>query len=161
MPNLVKYCVDCFCLLFICSYRVGYIFGCICLYLVDSSSVVAPRATINLSNNEFEGFLPYPLGNLSMKLEKIIISVNKIRGSIPAGIGNLIGLVVLYLDANKLTGAMPSVLGRLERLQILSLGSNSLSDHIPSEFGQLRNLIQVNMSQITDSPNPYQIHWGN
>ena len=29
MPNLVKYCVDCFSLLFLCSCRVGYVSGCI------------------------------------------------------------------------------------------------------------------------------------
>ena len=34
MPNLVKYCVDFFSLLFLCSCRVGYISGCISLRLI-------------------------------------------------------------------------------------------------------------------------------
>jgi len=31
LPNLVKYCVDCFSLLLSVLVRVGYISGCICL----------------------------------------------------------------------------------------------------------------------------------
>jgi len=45
LSNLVKYCVDLLSLLFLYSYRVGYISGCIYLYLVDFSLVVASHAT--------------------------------------------------------------------------------------------------------------------
>ena len=34
MPNLVKYCVDCFFSIVLCSDRVGYVSGCISLRLV-------------------------------------------------------------------------------------------------------------------------------
>ena len=44
LPNLVKYCVDCFSLLFSVLVRVGYISSCICLRLVDSSERWLPGA---------------------------------------------------------------------------------------------------------------------
>ena len=50
MPNLVKYCVDCFSLLFSVLVRVGYISGCISLRLVGGflREIVVLRTTFNI-----------------------------------------------------------------------------------------------------------------
>ena len=68
---------------------------------------------------------------------------NGLTGSIPAELGNLANLEVLYLRSNGLSGPVPAELGNLSNLVYLSLGSNELSGPVPAELGNLSNLVRL------------------
>ena len=57
----------------------------------------------------------------------VILSNDNLTGSIPPSLGNLTGLIQLYLDHNHLSGNIPSSLGNLTGLQTFALGYNNLS----------------------------------
>ena len=74
-----------------------------------------------------------------------------LKGSIPAALGRLTGLLVLELDSNGLTGEIPDALGQLNNLHTLELNSNELVGEIPAEFGRLTNLQRLRLfdNQLT------------
>ena len=59
---------------------------------------------------------------------------NHLEGAIPARLGNLSNLVILYLHDNRLNGAIPAELGNLSNLWDLYLHDNQLSGGIPAEL---------------------------
>uniref|UniRef100_A0A453MWK6 Receptor kinase-like protein Xa21 n=2 Tax=Aegilops tauschii subsp. strangulata TaxID=200361 RepID=A0A453MWK6_AEGTS len=65
---------------------------------------------------------------------------NRISGSIPADIGNLVGLEVLGIANTSISGVIPESIGKLENLVELGLYNNSLSGLIPSSLGNLSQL---------------------
>ena len=72
-------------------------------------------------------------------------------GSIPAALGNLNNLAVLYLYNNQLSGSIPTELGNLNNLATLYLYNNRLSGSIPTELGNLSNLtrLYLNVNQLS------------
>ena len=64
----------------------------------------------------------------------------KLNGTVPAELGRLSELMVLYLHRNNLTGEIPGALGNLTNLEWLSLYGNDLTGGIPTELGDLSNL---------------------
>lgn len=76
---------------------------------------------------------------ISSSLLYFYAASNKISGSIPNGIGNLLDLQILNLLDDQLSGYIPPDIGKLEKLVELGL-SNSLSGNIPSSG----NLSQLN-----------------
>lgn len=95
---------------------------------------------VELSLNQFHGFLPSSVGNLSSSLRYFNIFDGKITGAIPSEIGNLSRLEVLNMDSNELTGFIPSSIGKMARLDRIYLEHNRLQGLIPPEICQLRNL---------------------
>ncbi|KAM1115513.1 hypothetical protein TB2_038088 [Malus domestica] len=93
-----------------------------------------------ITYNNFGGTLPMSISNLSTKLEMFFFQSNQIYGSIPSGIGNLVGLEYLLLGNNSLTGNIPSDMGKLSNLGALEIFMNKLSGNIPSS---LRNLTKL------------------
>ncbi|CAM0879533.1 unnamed protein product [Alopecurus aequalis] len=93
-----------------------------------------------LSGYSFGGQLPASITNLSATLQKLYIGNSRISGSIPADIGNLVGLNLLAITNNYISGVIPESIGKLENLIDLGLYSNSLSGHIPSSVGNLSQL---------------------
>ncbi len=69
-------------------------------------------------------------------------------GSVPAEIGNLVGLDVLSLYGNLLSGQVPAELGSLTGLLNLDLGGNELSGPLPSTVTRLSSLGRL---QLDDS----------
>lgn len=98
---------------------------------------------LDLQYNQFKGELPVSVGNLSTQLKQLLMSGNRIRGSIPEVITNLFSLNRLYMDANMLTGNIPMSIGRLSNLHYLNLGQNKLTGHIPSTIGNITGLIDL------------------
>ncbi|KAF2928132.1 hypothetical protein DAI22_06g256300 [Oryza sativa Japonica Group] len=96
--------------------------------------------TLNLGENNLGGVLPNSFSNLSTSLSFLALELNKITGSIPKDIGNLIGLQHLYLCNNNFRGSLPSSLGRLKNLGILLAYENNLSGSIPLAIGNLTEL---------------------
>ncbi|KAI8028409.1 putative LRR receptor-like serine/threonine-protein kinase [Camellia lanceoleosa] len=84
--------------------------------------------------------LPTSIGRLSKDLYYFNIRNNRMTGNIPEGIGNLSGLVSLYLWGNQFSGTIPVTVGRLGQLQRLYLNQNKLMGPIPDDMGQMTNL---------------------
>ena len=57
----------------------------------------------------------------------------------------LSSLEVLVLSSNRLSGSIPAELGMLSNLESLSLNRNSLSGPIPAELGMLSNLERLRL----------------
>jgi Leucine-rich repeat (LRR) protein len=102
---------------------------------------------LDLGGNQFKGTLPNVLGNLSTQLRYFMIYENLFFGEIPLGIGNLINLTNLGMDANKFTGTIPSEIGNLQKLQRLYLNDNKLSGRLPITLGNLSLLSELYLQE--------------
>ncbi|KAL7195087.1 hypothetical protein ACSBR1_035324 [Camellia fascicularis] len=100
-------------------------------------------SVIELQENNFGGVLPNSLANFSTKLQYLTVVKNKIFGSIPADIGNLVSLNALDLHYNQLTRSIPNSIGKLDKLQQLGFGKNKLSGEIPSSIANLTLLTKL------------------
>ncbi|KAF7804078.1 leucine-rich repeat receptor-like tyrosine-protein kinase PXC3 [Senna tora] len=94
---------------------------------------------LDLSDNNFHGFIPPAFGNLS-DLEVLDLSSNKFDGSIPPELGGLRNLKSLNLSSNLLVGKIPEELHRLQKLQEFQISSNQLSGSLPPWVGNLTSL---------------------
>ena len=118
----------------------------------DDLSFLPPLANktsleeLSINDNNFGGLLPKIISNFSENLKRMTFGRNQIRGSIPSGIGNLIGLDTLGLEMNQLTGVIPNSIGKLQNLGVLALGGNKISGNIPSSMGNITSLLEVYLS---------------
>ncbi|XP_007207989.2 probable LRR receptor-like serine/threonine-protein kinase At3g47570 [Prunus persica] len=96
-----------------------------------------------MTNNNFGGSLPTSISNLSTKLEFFLVQKNRIDGSIPAGLGNLISMEALAMYENSLTGNIPTDIGKLANLVEFDISMNKLSGSIPSSLGDLTKLSRL------------------
>ena len=94
---------------------------------------------LSLAINQLTGEIPAELGNLT-KLELLWLAINQLTGEIPAELGDLTNLRRLHLSINQLTGEIPAELGYLANLKVLDLYNNQLTGEIPAELGSLTNL---------------------
>ncbi|CAL5337385.1 unnamed protein product [Camellia sinensis] len=99
-----------------------------------------------LASNQFKGFLPHSIANLSTKITWFILQDNYISGNIPLGIGNLVHLQYLFLDDHMLTGSIPNSIGKLSMLEILMVDKNNISGEIPSSIRNLSRLGTLDLS---------------
>ena len=108
-----------------------------------------------LSENRLTGSIPSSLGSLT-NLESLLLSENQLTGSIPSSLGSLTNLESLWLYNNQLTGSIPSSLGSLTNLESLGLSRNQLTGSIPSSLGSLTNLwlLSLYRNQLTGSIPP-------
>ena len=107
---------------------------------------------LDLSENQLTGSIPAELGSLS-NLTLLYLWGNSLSGEIPPEIGSLANLEFLDLADNQLTGSTPAELGSLSNLTLLYLWGNSLSGGIPPEIGSLTNLEFLDLAdnQLTGS----------
>ncbi|KAK7294752.1 hypothetical protein RJT34_17648 [Clitoria ternatea] len=111
--------------------------------LVNSSQL----DRLYVDNNNFGGYFPNSIGNLTSQLTQLAFGSNHISGKIPAGLGNLKNLIVLGLDGNLLNGIIPATFGKFQKMQILGLSGNKLSGEIPDFIGNLSQLSQLDLSR--------------
>ncbi|XP_057498318.1 probable LRR receptor-like serine/threonine-protein kinase At3g47570 [Actinidia eriantha] len=111
--------------------------------LVNCSKLIR----LYIANNSFGGVLPNSIANFSTQLQHLAVAENKISGSIPPDIGNLVSLNILGLYGNQLTGSIPTSIGRLHKLQLVAFGGNKLSGEIPSSIGNLTLLNKLGLQE--------------
>ncbi|EYU43327.1 hypothetical protein MIMGU_mgv1a021297mg, partial [Erythranthe guttata] len=102
---------------------------------------------LSIADNPLNGIIPDSVGNLSTSLQYLFTYNCKIKGIIPAQIGNLTNLVKLSLYNNQLSGNIPPTLNHLQKLQGLDLQSNNLTASIPNGICDLNNLVILSLSQ--------------
>ena len=94
---------------------------------------------LRLEGNNLTGTIPAQLGRLT-NLTLLWLGRNQLSGLIPSSLGNLTNLVWLNLNNNQLSGPIPSSLGNLSRLTRLYLAGNSLTGCLPTQWrNTLRN----------------------
>ncbi|XP_074293727.1 uncharacterized protein LOC141620868 [Silene latifolia] len=97
-------------------------------------------SNLDLRWNNFTGELPESIGNLSTSLQRLALGHNPISGTIPAGITNLINLILLDISDCNITGALPPDFGKLKNLELILLSSNWLTGRIPESLGIIPRL---------------------
>jgi Leucine-rich repeat (LRR) protein len=107
---------------------------------IDSLSNCSQLSHLSLGGYSFGGQLPASITNLSSTLEKLYIADSKISGSLPADIGNLVGLNRLVIVNNSMKGVIPESIGKLRNLIDLGLYSSGLTGLIPQSVGNLTKL---------------------
>ncbi|XP_070664467.1 putative receptor-like protein kinase At3g47110 [Malus domestica] len=100
-----------------------------------------------INDNNFGGTLPMSVCNLSTKLHTFWVGNNRIYGSIPSGIGNLVSLESLLWENNSFTGNIPSDMGKLSNLGKLEIFMNKLSGNIPSSLRNLTKLFHLMLDE--------------
>lgn len=103
----------------------------------------ANTETLKLNANRLSGTFPAALGNL-ISLEILDLGDNSFTGNVPPVIGNFLLMTELVLggviDGNQFSGLIPADVITLQGLQLLDLGPNAFTGSIPTEFGTLVNL---------------------
>ncbi|PPD79668.1 hypothetical protein GOBAR_DD23406 [Gossypium barbadense] len=101
---------------------------------------------LDIHHNRLGGVLPNSIANLSAQLEHLFMGGNKISGSIPQGIGNLVKLKNLHIRENLFTGEVPTSIGKLRNTGRFDLSLNRLSGEIPSCIGNLSRLLYLHLN---------------
>ena len=99
---------------------------------------------LRLQDNRVGGTIPAELSQL-VRLEELSLSDNELTGEIPADLGRLSNLEELSLSDNELTGEIPADLGQLSSLLWINLDDNQLSGSVPAELGQISNLLTMDL----------------
>ncbi|XP_011043822.1 PREDICTED: phytosulfokine receptor 2-like [Populus euphratica] len=76
----------------------------------------------------------------------ILLSNNRITGTIPPEVGRLKDLHVFDLSRNSITGAIPSSFSQMENLEVLDLSSNNLYGSIPPSLEKLTFLSKFSVA---------------
>ena len=73
---------------------------------------------------------------------------NRIRGTLPAEIGQCVHLEELILNGHKnLVGVIPSTFANLTKLRVVHLDENQLSGTIPKFFSELQDLEELQLAK--------------
>ncbi|KAG2690921.1 hypothetical protein I3760_09G212800 [Carya illinoinensis] len=88
---------------------------------------------LDFSRNNFSS-IPTNIGNILRNINFLSLSSNKLNGSIPASICNILELQVLDMSNDSLSGTIPDCLFQNNHMAVLNLESNNLSGKISDTF---------------------------
>ncbi|MBD2768430.1 hypothetical protein IC235_11065, partial [Hymenobacter sp. BT664] len=112
---------------------------------------------LGMYSNGLRGPLPASLG-LLRGLQVLYLPGNRLSGPLPASLGSLPNLRQLQLWQNQFTGPVPLAWAQLDSLRVLGLSSNRLSGPVPAELGRLVRLEHLNLSDnLLTGPLPPQL----
>ncbi|XP_058111508.1 probable LRR receptor-like serine/threonine-protein kinase At3g47570 isoform X2 [Magnolia sinica] len=117
------------------------------LIFLDSLTNCSSLRVLQVRSNHLSCALPDSMSNISSQLTWLTLGHNKIFGSIPSGIQNLVGLTLLEMGYNFLTGTIPIGIGKLNKARKLSFEANELSGQIPSSLGNISQLLVLVLSE--------------
>ena len=116
--------------------------------LLASRDTLAGSAELNWSASVpielWDGIL---VGGNPRRVIWLKLSESHLTGTIPTGLGSLVGLTHINLKGNQLRGALPAELGQLSNLEVLLIDRNQLSGTIPAELGDLSSLYHAGVLQ--------------
>ncbi|XP_058089781.1 probable LRR receptor-like serine/threonine-protein kinase At3g47570 [Magnolia sinica] len=116
------------------------------LGFLDSLTNCSSLGLLDISKNHLSGELPDSIANLSTQLTILSFGRNRIFGSIPSGIQNLVNLTVLAMEDNLLTGTIPVGVVKLKKVGVLFFSRNELSGQIPSSLDKITRLYLLSLS---------------
>ncbi|KAM6552388.1 hypothetical protein CsatB_002196 [Cannabis sativa] len=99
---------------------------------------------VKLDRNFLSGSIPREWA--STKLERLVISVNNLSGTIPSFLSNMTTLKRLSMESNMFSGTIPTELGKLVNLEYLNLNANNLTGQFPLALTNLTNLKELRIS---------------
>jgi hypothetical protein len=73
-------------------------------------------------------------------VNRVSLYNNKLTGSLPTEVGELVGLTALELGTNQLSGMVPNQIGQLKSLKTLLLDNNNLTGTVPAGVCSLTGL---------------------
>ncbi|XP_075510224.1 LOW QUALITY PROTEIN: uncharacterized protein LOC142546413 [Primulina tabacum] len=117
------------------------------LQFLDSLANCKQLKMLDLSDCQFEGTLPYSVGNLSTNLVSLRLGGNKLSGGLSVGFENLINLTEIQLQKNRFTGTIPTALGNLSKLQLMDLSENELLGCIPPSVSKISQLYSLHLEK--------------
>ncbi|KAI6698868.1 hypothetical protein NL676_018987 [Syzygium grande] len=88
---------------------------------------------LDLSTNSLSSQIPSTLGNLR-NLQSLQFFFNKLTGTIPPEVRNLMLLTILNLNPNQLHGEFIETISHLANLESISLFTNNFSGTLPGDF---------------------------
>ncbi|GKB54560.1 leucine-rich repeat-containing protein [Tanacetum coccineum] len=100
---------------------------------------------LDLSDNQLEGRFPDWLSK--MDVGSIILSDNKLTGSLPSRLFESVSLSILALSRNNFSGELPKNLGNARAIMILMLSGNNLSGRIPVSISNIYRLLLLDLSR--------------
>ncbi|KAI3706303.1 hypothetical protein L6452_23940 [Arctium lappa] len=100
---------------------------------------------LDLSGNQLEGRFPEWLAK--MDILGILLSNNKITGSIPPPLFESGNLTILDLSRNNFSGKLPEKIGNAKSMAMLVLSRNKISGQIPMSFSNLQSLVFLDLSR--------------
>uniref|UniRef100_A0A6N2KJW8 Uncharacterized protein n=1 Tax=Salix viminalis TaxID=40686 RepID=A0A6N2KJW8_SALVM len=95
---------------------------------------------LDLSRNNFRGFIPQCMGNFSDNLSVLNLGVNNFQGTIPSVYSKGNSLRYLNFNGNQLKGVIPPSVINCVNLEFLDLGNNMIDDTFPSFLEKLPEL---------------------
>ncbi|CAI0396763.1 unnamed protein product, partial [Linum tenue] len=113
--------------------------------LPNATSLVQLFVHMLLSHNRLSGTIPISIGSLT-NLGELDLSHNMLSGEIPASLGSCAKLEMLSLQSNLLQGTIPSSLSSLRSIKLLDISSNNLSGQFPKSFEGMKLLQLLNLS---------------
>ncbi|XP_031122473.1 probable LRR receptor-like serine/threonine-protein kinase At3g47570 [Ipomoea triloba] len=113
------------------------------LAFITSMSNCSNLIRFAIDQNRFDGKLPNTIANLSSQLHSLYLGDNKIFGTIPEGIKNLVSLIAFSIGRSLLSGVIPNEIGELHKLQLLDLYENQLYGKMPLTLFNLTSLASI------------------
>jgi RHS repeat-associated protein len=95
----------------------------------------------------------YGVGVTNGDISSISLGSNNLTGKLPSSIGQLTGLVQVFVNSNKLSGTAPASLNSLTRLTHLRLNTNLLTGQIP-DLSALSNLLELSINNNAFASGP-------
>ncbi|XP_062223846.1 protein STRUBBELIG-RECEPTOR FAMILY 8-like [Phragmites australis] len=108
--------------------------------------------TLDLSNNNLHGSIPY---QLPPNLTYLNLASNNFSGNLPYSISKMASIEYLNLSHNLLSQQMGDLFGSLNSLSELDVSFNKLTGDLPNSLGSLSNLssLYIQYNQLTGSVN--------
>uniref|UniRef100_A0ACD5YRP4 Uncharacterized protein n=1 Tax=Avena sativa TaxID=4498 RepID=A0ACD5YRP4_AVESA len=108
--------------------------------------------TLDLSNNNIHGSIPY---QLPPNLTYMNLATNNFSGNLPYSISNMASIEYLNISHNSLAQQIGDLFGNLSSLSELDISFNQLTGDLPNSIGSLSNLSSLYMqnNHLTGSVN--------
>ncbi|CAM6091830.1 unnamed protein product [Calypogeia fissa] len=108
-------------------------------------------SSLTLTGNKLTGHIPSSFGNLPL-LQGLLLSSNSLTGGFPIELFESAGsqlnqrLTEVVLSENRLSGSLPDKFAHFQVLSTLDLSSNNFSGDVPTTLGQSPGLLSLNLA---------------